>query len=358
MSTLLALARPELRDLVAYQPAGYEPACIRLNANEAPWRAPNDASTRGLNIYPPPRPVELGERLADYYGVPPTDLLVTRGSSEGIDLLIRAFCVGGQDAIVICPPTFGMYQVYAAIQGASVRRVPLLREQGFALDEPALQAALDAPTKLVFLCSPNNPTGNEVDHGAVARVCEAMRGRGLVILDEAYFDFIEGASLLSLRQQYPHVVILRTLSKAHGLAGARCGAVIADPEVIDLLARILPPYGLPTPTIEAALASLEGDTMALMRERIEMLRDQRARMAAALAALPGIRRVYPSVANFLLIEADNPGSLVAAARSGGILIRDYSRDPDLPGALRISIGTAEQNDLLLTALATEHKEHG
>ena len=358
MSTLLALARPELRALVAYQPARYEPECIRLNANEAPWRAPNDASARGLNIYPPPRPVELGERLAHYYGVTPAELLVTRGSSEGIDLLIRAFCVSGQDAIVICPPTFGMYQVYAAIQGASVRRVPLLREQGFALDEAALHAALDAPTKLVFLCSPNNPTGNEVDHAAVARICEAMRGRGLVILDEAYFDFIEGPSLLSLRQQHPHAVILRTLSKAHGLAGARCGAVIADPDVIDLLARILPPYGLPTPTIEAALASLEGDTMALMRERIAALRLQRTRMAAALAALPGVRRVYPSVANFLLLEADDPAALVAAARSAGILIRDYSQDPDLPGAVRISIGTAEQNELLLSALAREVAAHG
>lgn len=358
MTTLLALARPELRDLVAYQPARYEPDCIRLNANEAPWRAPNDESARGLNIYPPPRPFALGERLADYYGVAAEELLVTRGSSEGIDLLIRAFCVGGQDAIVICPPTFGMYQVYAAIQGATVRRVPLLRDQGFALDEPALQAALDAPTKLVFLCSPNNPTGNEIDHDAVDRVCESMRGRGLVIIDEAYFDFIEGPSLLSARKLHPHVVILRTLSKAHGLAGARCGAVIADAEVIDLLARILPPYGLPTPTIEAALASLEGDTMALMRERIETLRGQRARMASALVSLPGVQRVYPSVANFLLLEADDPGALVAAARSAGILIRDYSRDPDLPGAVRISIGTAAQNDLLLTALATELQAHG
>ena len=357
MSALLALARPELRDLVAYQPARYEADCIRLNANEAPWRAPNDHSRRGLNTYPPPRPFELRDRLAKYYGVESDQLLVTRGSSEGIDLLIRAFCVGGRDAILICPPTFGMYQVYAAIQGASVRRVPLRREEGFALDEPALMAAMDAPPKLVFLCSPNNPTGNEIDHAVVARVCQSMTGHGLVVIDEAYFDFIEGQSMLSLRQQYPHVVILRTLSKAHGLAGARCGALIADPDVIDLLSRILPPYGLPTPSIEAALASLEGDTMTLMGKRIEALREQRARMAVALAKVPGVLRVYPSAANFLLIEAADPGALVAAARRHGVLIRDYSNDTDLPGALRISIGTEQQNDLLLAALATEAPAH-
>jgi histidinol-phosphate aminotransferase len=355
---LLDLARPELRELKAYQPARYESDCIRLNANEAPWRAPNDNSERGLNIYPPPRPFALAERLARHYGVDSEQLLVTRGSSEAIDLLIRAFCITGRDAVLICPPTFGMYEVYAAIQGAEVRRVPLLASQGFALDDAAVIAALDAHCKLVFLCSPNNPTGNELDRAAVERICEACTGRALVVIDEAYFDFIEGDSLLSLRQRHPHVVILRTLSKAHGLAGARCGTLIADPVVVDLLSRILPPYGLPTPTIEAALASLEGDTMTLMAERIAGLRAERARVGAALAAHPAILRVHPSAANFLLVETSAPQALVDAARAHGLLIRDFSRDPDLPGCLRISIGSAEQNDLLLSALQPEVREHG
>lgn len=352
---LLALARPELRDLKAYQPARYEPDCLRLNANEAPWRAPNDDSERGLNIYPPPRPWALGERLASHYGVDPAELLITRGSSEAIDLLIRAFCVTGQDAVVLCPPTFGMYQVYAAIQGAALRRVPLRAEAGFTLDAGAVIEALDERSKLVFLCSPNNPTGNELDREAVERICAAAAGCGLVVIDEAYVDFIEGPSLLALRARHPHVVVLRTLSKAHGLAGARCGALIADPAVIDLLSRILPPYGLPTPTIEAAMASLEGDTMTLMRERVAGLRAERARMATALAALPEVEQVYPSSANFLLLRSQAPERMVEAARAHGVLIRDFSRDPELPpGCLRISIGTAEQNDRLLRALAMEN----
>ncbi|TVQ48810.1 MAG: histidinol-phosphate transaminase [Gammaproteobacteria bacterium] len=356
----LALARPELRTLEAYRPAGYEPDCVRLNANEAPWRAPNDDSERGLNIYPPPRPWALTERLASHYGVTPDSLLVTRGSSEAIDLLVRGFCVPGQDEILICPPTFGMYQVYAAIQGAAVRRVALHRDQGFTLDTDGVVAALaDTAVKLVFLCSPNNPTGSVLERAAIERVCEAVAGKGLVVLDEAYIDFVDGRGLLELRGRYPHLVILRTLSKAHGLAGARCGSLIAEPVVIDLLTRMLPPYGLPTPTLEAALASLEGDTVALMRERVEGLRQERARVAAGLSDHPQVTRVHPSEANFLLIETRAPAQLVAAARAHGILIRDFSADPDLPsGCLRISIGTPEQNDRLLVALATERRAHG
>lgn len=356
----LALARPELRRLEAYRPAGYEPDCIRLNANEAPWRAPNDNSARGLNIYPPPRPLVLTERLASHYGVPPDSLLITRGSSEAIDLLVRAFCVPGHDDILICPPTFGMYQVYAAIQGAGVRRVPLQREHGFALDDAGVIAAVNKGfVKVVFLCSPNNPTGNVLDPDAVERVCVAMAERGLVVLDEAYVDFVASGSLLKLRERHPHLVVLRTLSKAHGLAGARCGSLLAAPAVVELLTRMLPPYGLPTPSLEAALASLDGDTVTLMHERIEGLRRERARVAEALEDMPQIRRVHPSEANFLLIEADSPGQLVSAARARGILIRDFSADPDLPpGCLRISIGTPEQNDRLLGVLTPECQGHG
>ncbi len=359
MSTLLDLARPELLALRAYRPARYESDRVRMNANEAPWRAVGDTTARGLNIYPPPRPAELTAKLAETWSVPADEVLVTRGSSEAIDLLVRAFCVSGRDHVIICPPTFGMYRVYAAVQGAAVREVALRADAGFALDVAGIEAAVGDHTKLLFLCSPNNPTGHRLASADIARACEALAGRGLVVLDEAYVEFADGPSLEPMRERYPHLVVLRTLSKAQGLAGARCGALIGASEVVDLLQRILPPYALATPTLEAALASLAPEATALMAERIAALRTERTRVAAALAALPTVDDVLPSETNFLLVRATDPARLVDAAYRAGILIRDFSDDPHVPGSVRISIGTQAQNDTLLAALqAPEARAHG
>src|SRR5690606_32924263 len=268
MSSVLDLARPDLRALDPYVPGAYEPGMIRLNANESPWRAPGDTTERGLNVYPPPRPFALRDRLAAHYGARPEEMLVTRGSSEAIDVLIRGFCRAGQDDILICPPTFDMYRVYATIQAAGIVRGPLVRgADGFALDTSAVLDALGGRVKIVFLCTPNNPTGQSIPRADVEAVCEAAAGRALVVIDEAYHEFAS-TSYLDLRRRHEHVVLLRTLSKFVSLAGVRCGAVLAAREVIEYLGNVLPPFTFPTPSIEFVLEALRDDSLRVSAERI------------------------------------------------------------------------------------------
>ncbi len=193
--SILALARPEIVALKAYSHASWDPAFDRLHANELPWRAETDRSRAGLNRYPEPHPLELAARLAELYGVAPDQLLPGRGSDESIDLVVRGFCRAGVDNVIICPPTFGMYSVAARIQGAEVREVPLLRERGFALDTAQVLNACDANTRIVFLCSPNNPTGNAMDPSSIERLLTVLAGKALIVVDEAYIEFSGDASL-------------------------------------------------------------------------------------------------------------------------------------------------------------------
>src|SRR5690606_37428746 len=244
---ILELARPDIRALQPYQHASWEPSLERLHANEMPWRASGDTSVAGLNRYPEPQPVELLTHLARLYGVAPENLLVGRGSDEGIDLIVRAFCRAERDSVIICPPTFGMYKVSARIQGAGVIEVPLLRERGFAFDTEGVLAAWRDGVKIVFVCSPNNPTGNLIEHTTIEQLCQALADRALVVVDEAYIEFADAPSAVTLLGRYSNLVVLRTLSKAYALAGARCGALIAHPEIVSLLARVLTPYAIPEP---------------------------------------------------------------------------------------------------------------
>jgi histidinol-phosphate aminotransferase len=257
MSWIQGLARPEIVALKAYEHAIWEPSLERLHANELPWRSFMDRSEAGLNRYPEPQPHLLVERLAALYGVSEKRVLVGRGSDEGIDLLVRGFCRAGQDSVVICPPTFGMYAVAARIQGAGVLSVPLLAERGFALDESAVLARCTADVKLVFLCTPNNPTANLLDEQAILRLARALLGKAIIVIDEAYIEFSAAQSLARYVADLPNLAVLRTLSKAYALAGARCGTLIADPEVITLLRKVIPPYALTQLTLEAVLKQLE-----------------------------------------------------------------------------------------------------
>jgi len=353
MSNVLDLARPELRALAPYIPGDYEPGTLRLNANESPWRAPGDTTARGLNRYPPPRPTALKEKLGDYWGVRANELLITRGSSEAIDVLIRGFCRAGVDGVVISPPTFDMYRVYAEIQGAPLSRVPLLRseraEDDFALNVSGILNALEGAIRLIFICTPNNPTGTSVSAAAVEQICGAASGRAIVVIDEAYREFSSQADFRALQQRYPHVVLLRTLSKFVSLAGVRCGAVIAEPSIIDFLERVLPPYTFPTPSIELVTAALAGESMSVAAQRITVLRNERERLYRALAALPQIECVWPSDANFLLVRANE--DVAARAKRAGILVRVFRNDPSLADCVRITVGRPEDNDRLLAALS-------
>jgi histidinol-phosphate aminotransferase len=351
MSSVLDLARPDLRTLRPYQPGDWEPGMTRLNANESPWRLPSDPTARGLNVYPPPRPAELRAALADYYQTSPENLLVTRGSSEAIDVLIRGFCRAGRDSILITPPTFDMYRVYATIQAAAIRRVPLIRDLAFDFDVNAVLDVVDDSTRIVFICSPNNPTGTVIAPDALATLAEALEGRALVVVDAAYQDYAEDQGLGRLLERFEHVVVLRTLSKFVALAGARCGVVVGAPSLIGFLENVLPPYQFPTPSIEIVLKALTPDSLAVARERIAETLAERERLRRGLAALDAVIEVYPSQANFVLARLNDRDAFVTAARAAGILVRVFNGEPTLADCVRITVGLPADNTRLLDAIA-------
>jgi histidinol-phosphate aminotransferase len=346
---IVARARPDILALSPYSHAAWEPSLERLHANELPWRVTGDASGAGLNRYPEPQPPQLVQGLAELYGVRPEQLLVGRGSDEAIDLLLRVFCRAGLDNVIICPPTFGMYGVAARIQGAEVRAVPLRADEGFALDEAGVLARVDGNTKLVFVCSPNNPTANAVPPEQLLRLARALSPVALLVVDEAYIDFAAVESLCARLDELPNLAILKTLSKAHGLAGARVGALLAAPDVIALARKVIPPYAITELTVEAVAPLLAPAAIAAMGARVAALLDERARLAAGLARSALVKKVWPSDTNFLLVDCTDADEVLARVRRAGLIIRDV-RQPVLPHSLRISVGTPEQNDRVLEAL--------
>jgi histidinol-phosphate aminotransferase len=350
MSWVTQLARPDIVALKAYEHAVWEPSLERLHANELPWRPVADESAAGLNRYPEPQPRALVERLAALYEVPPEYVLVGRGSDEAIDLLARGFCRAGKDGVIVCPPTFGMYAVAARIQGAEVVTVPLRAEDGFALDTQAVLEKCTSDVKLVFLCSPNNPTGNLLSENAVIDLAKALEGRAIVVIDEAYTEFSAAPSFARHIGKLPHLAVLRTLSKAYALAGARCGTLIADPEVVKLLRKVIPPYAIAQLSMEAVLKALEPPQLVISKARVDTIRVERQRMQTALPRLDGVIRIWPSAANFVLAEFEDPAGALEKAREARLLIRDVRGYPGLGRCLRITVGTLEQNDRLLEAL--------
>lgn len=348
--TVVGLLRPEILKLSPYRAADYVGGFVRLNANELPWRPPGDDTRDGLNRYPDPRPTELTARLTDFYGVQAGQLLVTRGSSEAIDLLLRAFCRAGQDSIVISPPTFGMYVFYAQIQGARVRTIALRRDDGYAYPADEVLATWEPDCKLVFVCSPNNPTGNRVPDATIDSLCSGLAGRGVVVLDAAYQEFAGDDPLQELLARHGNLIVLRTLSKALGLAGVRCGVLIGRKPVVDLLGRALPQYCFPTTGQEAVLRCLAPAVRAEFARYRGQVIAERQRLLAALPGLPGITRVWPSEANFILVETSGTPPVMERARQAGILLRDFSWDPLLPSCVRITVGSPAETDRLLAAL--------
>jgi len=350
MSTAERLLRPDLRSFTAYESAKPERGVVRLHANESSWRAGWDDTDDGLNRYPEPRPPRLIQRLAALYGVAPEQVLATRGSDDAIDVLCRAFCRAGKDAVLVCPPTFGMYAVSAKLQGAGVVEVPL--DARFRVDAGTVLAACTAKVKLVFLCSPNNPTGGLVPARTVAKLCAALEGRALVVVDEAYQEFSSAPGFVGVLGRFSNLVILRTLSKAYGLAGARCGALLADAEIVGMLRALLPPYPLPSLTVEAALKRLAPAERAAARRRTAATVRRRDELAKTLAALPAVVRVWPSEGNFVLARFRDAPAAMVACEAARVLVRDFSAKPRLAGCLRITVGTAAENRRLIAALKT------
>ncbi len=342
----LVPAREEVAFLDSYRAGAQVDGTVRLNANEAPAADPGSA----LNRYPEVRPASVSAKMSALLNVPRDNLLVTRGSSEAIDVLIRAWCRAYRDNIITTPPTFEMYRVYADIQGIEVRTIPLLGEQ-FSIDKKGILAAASEQTKLIFLCSPNNPTGSMVDEADVLEIADQRAGRSIVIVDEAYIEFSGRESMAKHIRQHDNLVVLRTLSKAHALAGARCGAAVAAAPVIDIMTKVLPPYSFSTPATASIVDAMSPDRLANAAENVRRIISERERLAVELEKFDCVTRVLPSHANFLLVEMQDAGSVVEHLAAERLLVRYFGADDGLGNCVRITIGTQQENDLLLDALA-------
>lgn len=352
--SVLDLLRPDLRAFAGYTSARKTGVSGRiwLNANESPWANPGDAGAR-CNRYPAPQPEPLRQALAELYEVHPEQLLIGRGSDEAIDLLVRALCRLERDAVVTASPVFGMYAVSARLQNAPLIDIPLVDgPQGFAPDLAAIgDAALAGGAHLVFLCSPGNPTGEAIALADIAALASRLSDKAVVVVDEAYGEFSDLPSATALLDAYPNLAVLRTLSKAHALAAARIGTLIAAPELIAALRNCQAPYPLPTPCVDLALAGLAPAALAQTRERIKQIRAERERLSAALEILPGVRRVYPSQGNFLLVRFEDAQRAFDRLLAAGVVVRDQRAALQLHDALRISIGSPEENEAVIAALS-------
>jgi histidinol-phosphate aminotransferase len=344
MFNLNDLVRPNIRDLVPYSSARDEfkgEARVYLDANENALGSP---LLKWYNRYPDPLQWAVKEKLAVIKGIDPGHIFLGNGSDECIDVLIRAFCEPGMDNIVIVPPTYGMYEVSANINNVKVKKVPLTPD--FQLDLPALEEAVDDFTKMIFLCSPNNPTGNSLERGAV----EALLNNyfGLVVMDEAYINFSRQRSYVPDLKEFPNLVVLQTLSKAWGLAALRVGMAFASREIVEIMNKVKPPYNINQASQELALKAL--DEVEQVNEMIRVLVQERVRLEKELAGLSVVKKVYPSDANFLLVQVTDARKIYQYLLENGIVVRDRSSVILCNDCLRITVGTERENSELLEAL--------
>lgn len=349
------LARPEIVAMKPYSSARLEAPGrgILLNANESPWSLLDEETANlSINRYPEPQPAVLVSELARLYGVAPEQVLVTRGSDEGIDLLTRVFCRAAQDAILHCPPTFGMYRIAAQAQGAAVVEVRRSAESGFKLDGQQLLSTLktDDRIRLVFLTSPNNPTGDCITREWLLQVLDAATGKAMVIVDEAYAEFSSAASACELIEQYPHLIVLRTLSKAWAAAGLRCGTVLAQAEVLTLLRRVIAPYPLAAPVTAMALRVLQPDMQLRQQNMLRDLADNKLLLLELLERRSWIRQLWPGEANFVLLQVDDAAGVLAHCAERNIILRGFPAEPLLHDCLRISVGSTAELAALKTVL--------
>lgn len=334
-----AWMRPNIRAMQPYSSARDEfhgSASVFLDANENPYNAP-------YNRYPDPMQWTLKARISEIKGVPVESIFLGNGSDEPIDLLLRAFCEPGKEKMLTTDPTYGMYQVAAEVNNVACVKVPL--RDDFSLDLPALLARIDDATKLIYLCSPNNPTGNSLGHDVIREVLRHFRG--IVVVDEAYIDFSAGPSFLRELGEWPNLVVLQTLSKAWGCAAIRLGMAFASPEIIGVLNKIKYPYNVNLLTQEKALELLDEDRM---RTQLAQILQERTRLRRDLSAIPLVRRIYPTDANFLLVDVGDADGVYHKLVEEGIIVRNRNRVTLCRGCLRITVGTPEEDDKLLAAL--------
>lgn len=343
--TLQSIVRPHILEMKPYSSAREEfrgDQMVFLDANE---NNQGSVGGGGWNRYPDPLQLELKAKIAEQQGITPKQIFLGNGSDEAIDLLIRLVCVPGQDTVLTQPPTYGMYKVSAALNEVGVQEVPL--NEALQLEPERILEAVRPTTKIIFVCSPNNPTGNALSLPAIRQMTNNFEG--LVVLDEAYQDFSTQPSGVGLLDQHPNLVILRTFSKAWGLAGIRLGAALGSPELIALLTKIKPPYNVNAATQKIAAAALE--RVAEKEKLVTTIREHREHLRTALEQLPVVETIFPSEANFLLVRfRQEARPIYEHLRQNGVVVRDRSRELHCRNGLRISVGTAEENAELIRTL--------
>ncbi len=344
MFDLNGLVRENVKNLKPYSSARSEysgTADIFLDANENSFGSP---LTKWYNRYPDPLQSKLKQKISTIKNAATENIFLGNGSDECIDLLIRCFCEPKEDNVIICPPTYGMYEVSANVNDVEVKEVPLL--PNFQLDLEALEQTIDAKTKLIFLCSPNNPTGNNLEREDIELILNNFSG--IVVLDEAYINYSRHRSFLAELNEYPNLGVMQTFSKAWGLAGLRLGMLFASQKVIEVLNKIKPPYNINEATQELALKALDNldDVNAMIKETVserELLKEQ-------LGQLPFVQKVYPSDANFLLVKMDDANAVYRYLKERGIVVRNRSNVILCEGCLRITVGTPTENERVIQQL--------
>ena len=346
MKELKALVRPNVWRMAPYSCARDEfegEASVYLDANENPWNAP-------YNRYPDPMQKQVKERLSVLKGVNQASIFLGNGSDEAIDLVIRAFCEPGLENMITIAPSYGMYQVCAEVNNVECQQVPL--KEGFQLDADAVLAAVNERTKVIFLCSPNNPSGNNLDRASIYRILKEFDG--IVVIDEAYIDFSSHPSFVKELADFPNMIVLQTLSKAWGAAGIRLGMAFASPEIIGVMNKIKYPYNVNMLTQAKALEFLNKDDVK--EAQVQEILSERARLEKLFTEAPLSFHVYPSDANFLLVNVDDADALYKELVKQGIVVRNRNNVMKCQGCLRITIGTPEENNILLAALKAWRSE--
>lgn len=341
MKTLQELIRANIWSLAPYSCARNEftgEASVFLDANENPYNQP-------YNRYPDPLQVQLKEKIAALKGVRPTQIMLGVGSDEPIDLIFRIFCEPAQDNVVAINPTYGMYGVCADINNVAYKQVNL--NDDFSLDAQNVLDACDANTKVIFLCSPNNPTGNSLERSEIEKIVTGFEG--IVVIDEAYIDFSNEPSWLASLNAYPNIIVLQTFSKAWGMAALRCGMAFASEDIIAFFNKVKYPYNLNLLTQEAVLKQVEA--VEQKNKWVETLLAERSKMIANLQNLPLVKHIYPTDANFVLAKVDDANKTYTYLVNKGIIVRNRNSVTLCQGCLRITIGTPQENQELLTALA-------
>jgi histidinol-phosphate aminotransferase len=340
------ILRKNIKDLVPYSSARDEfkgEASIFLDANENSFGSPLD---RSYNRYPDPLQLKVKKRLSEIKGVPVKNIFLGNGSDEAIDILFRAFCNPGVDNVITLPPTYGMYEVSANINDVEVRKIPL--KSDYQLNMEAIAEAIDDHTKIIFICSPNNPTGNSIDRQDIETIIANFNG--LVVIDEAYINYSRQKTFIQELTEYSNLVILQTLSKAWGLAGLRVGMAFASEELIEVFNKVKPPYNINEASQELALEALQN--VDQVNNWIKETVAERNKLIEELSQCALVIKIYPSDANFILVKTTNPKAIYSYLVSLGIIVRDRSKVELCDGCLRITIGTPQENIELLNALKT------